>query len=199
MAVWRFFQGLCNQFFPQASQDEPAARDETPKQEAPAHDESLCQLIRQGGVRRVVEIGVGSGQRAARMIHEALRQHAPVEIHYVGIDSFEGGGKASLKDVYQLLRPTGARLRLIPGDALSGLRQVANDLPDTDLLVISSDQTDASLQDAWAYMPRMLHAESQVFREEFDPETKSLSLRSISVAEIDALADQVWKRRRLAA
>ncbi len=45
------------------------------------------------------------------------------------------------------------------------LTRVANSLLQTDLLIVSGDQGDGGLGDAWFYVPRMLHGGSLVFVE----------------------------------
>jgi hypothetical protein len=102
------------------------------------------------------------------MIDLAARYSAGERIHYTGIDLFEAREAAapsglSLKAVYQVLRPTPARIRLTPGDPFSALARVANDLLGTDLVVISAGLDAQSLSQAWRYVPRVLHRGSQVY------------------------------------
>ena len=79
---------------------------------------------------------------------------------YTAIDQFESRGESqprlSLKEAFHVLRPTGVKLQLVPGDPLSALSRIANSLAGTDLLLIAADQDRQSLAQAWKYVPRML-------------------------------------------
>src|SRR5687768_15832048 len=95
----------------------------------PASDRPLYRAIRRNRVQRIVEIGIGSGLRARRMIDLAQRYSPQCRIHYTGIDLFEAReptapASISLKEAYRLLRATPARIRLAPGDPLSALSRV---------------------------------------------------------------------------
>ena len=92
----------------------------------PAADRLLYRSIRRQGFRKIVELGVGSGQRALRMIEVAQQASAPTDIHYVGIDPFEGRSEpnipgTSLKEIHQLLRATGVRVQLVPAATQASL------------------------------------------------------------------------------
>jgi hypothetical protein len=136
----------------------------------PAGDRPIYQLLERHPVRRIVEVGIGDGLRATRMIGLLERKVPLEEIHYAGIDLFEagrkpGGASLSLRDAHKLLRGTGCRLRLVPGDPLTALRQSANILRGTELLLISASQDQESLAKAWFYIPRMLTPQSLVWHE----------------------------------
>jgi hypothetical protein len=93
-------------------------------------------------------------------------------------------------DAYRLLKPTGIRVRLAPGDPYAALRANANELRETDLLVISAAIDQAALAQAWFYIPRMLHSASQVFVESTDPQARTAFRRLLPVqlAELSASA-----------
>ncbi|MBI3466096.1 MAG: hypothetical protein HY000_24030 [Planctomycetes bacterium] len=134
----------------------------------PAADRTLYRAIRRNRPRSILEIGVGAAVRARRMIDLARRCSPGETIHYTGIDLFEAREPTappglSLKTVYRQLKATPARIRLTPGDPLSALMRVANDLLGTDLVVISAGLDEQSLSGAWRYVPRILHAGSQVY------------------------------------
>ena len=132
----------------------------------PAHERALYRLIRREKPRQIVELGIGDGQRTMRMIRAAARFAGGDQIRYTGIDLFEarpaGAPGLSLKDAHRLLKRSGARVQLVPGDPLSALTRAANALGNTDLMVISASHDEAALRQAWFYVPRMLHARSCV-------------------------------------
>lgn len=156
----------------------------------PAHERLLYRLIRNQRPKRIVELGVGKAVRSQRMVQIASRFVSAKEIQYVGVDLFEAREDTSsglhLKEAHRLLKLAGARVRLIPGDPLSALSRAANSLQSTDLFVIGGDQDARSLDQAWFYVPRMLHEDSLVVMEDLNGDHPSL--RVIAHDEIEQLA-----------
>jgi hypothetical protein len=133
-------------------------------------DRPLYQAIQQSHATKIVELGIGAGQRAARLIETAKTASPDGDIHYVGIDLFEArseseGPGLTLKAAYQLLRQDGVRVQLIPGSPLDSLARVANSLGKIDLLIVPEEFDTVSLARSWFFVPRMLHADSLVFIE----------------------------------
>lgn len=164
----------------------------------PEPHRKLYRLVRRRRPARIVELGIGTADRALRMIAVAQRYAPGGKVSYVGIDLFEarpaGVPGLSLKEAYRRLRPTGAGIRLLPGDPLTMLSATANSLPGIDLMLISADQDAASLAKAWFYVPRMLHAGSIVLREVVRED--QLQYEAISQADIARLA--IVPRRKAA-
>ena len=136
----------------------------------PVERRKLHRLIARGSLARIVELGVGDGARARGMIEVAACCLPRESIQYCGIDLFEAGSAAgedsiSLKDAYRLLKPTGARIQLVPGDPLGALARMGNQLTGTDLFLISSLVDVESLREAWYFVPRILHERSVVLIE----------------------------------
>ena len=133
------------------------------------------------------------------MIEVARRTSPASDIHYVGMDLFESrpasdGPGVSLKAVHQLLRATGARVQLVPGNPCDGLVRLANSLGKVDLLIVPEIFESPSLARAWFFVPRMLHERSLVFVERTLADgQKSLTLKPRH--EIDRLAMLVPNRR----
>jgi hypothetical protein len=132
---------------------------------------------------------MGSGERALKMIRLAALKNAPHQIDYAGIDLFDArssndGPGLTVKEAYRKLVTTGARIRLVPGDPLTALSRVANELLESDLVIVSAGLDAESLLKAWFFLPRMLHAGSHVFVEERDDREGRTSLRLLTSAEI---------------
>jgi hypothetical protein len=168
----------------------------------PAEDRPIYQELLKGKARKILELGVGLGERSARLIETTARSFDPREIHYTGIDLFEArdadqGPGLSLKAAHRKLTPTGAHVRLVPGDAFSGIAQVANALGQVDLVVISGCQDRALLDQAWFYFPRMIHAATPVFVQK---PCRSDEVAAYALIESDEIA--IWagrtQRRRAA-
>lgn len=132
----------------------------------PACERPVYRLVSRLAPKRILEIGLDDTRRAGRLLEAALARHGGGEIFYTGIDLFElrAANPLRLKDAYRRLRPTGVRLRLVPGTPAAALAQVANELRQTDLVLISAAVDDAQLAPAWFFFPRMLHAGSRVLR-----------------------------------
>ena len=132
----------------------------------PKSDRRIYRLIRRLKPQRIVELGIGNGQRSQRIIRLA-GSFGPV--HFIGIDMFEGSPPSvphmSLKNAHQRLTGLGGEVRLIPGDAGSTLPHRANELINTDLIIIAATQPSASVEVTWSYLPRMLRPTSRVMLE----------------------------------
>jgi hypothetical protein len=166
----------------------------------PASHRCLYRAIRRSRIASIVEIGLGSGQRACRMLQ--LAASGGHRVRYAGIDEFESRGAEqadplTLKQAYQCLRATGAAVQLVPGDPLTALTRAANSLTGTDLLVISADVEAQSLRGAWRYVPRMLHRGSLVYLEERDARGAPRFVR-LSAGEVNRLAESQQAHRKAA-
>lgn len=126
----------------------------------PAVERCVEQTVKRQRPRRILEIGLGDGQRARRVIALAQRHHPRHEVHFIGVDLFEDRHadlpSFPLKDAYRQLRATAARVRLIPGDAHGAMVRAANTLTGIELVLISAEVSKASLAAAWFYLPRTL-------------------------------------------
>jgi hypothetical protein len=109
------------------------------------------------------------------MVRLAERYAAGEAVRYAAIDLFEARPadqqRLSLKEAHRLLKSTAAQAQLIPGEPATALARMANSLANVDLVLIAFSNSDASLEGAWFYVPRMLHGGSTVFRETADPST----------------------------
>ena len=133
------------------------------------------------------------------MIDLAGRVSTPSEIHYVGMDPFEGRTESSgppirLKTVHQRLRSTGARIQLVPGDPAGNMIRLANSLGKVDLLIVPSEFDSPSFARMWYFVPRTLHSRTLVFIESPLADGRR-SLRLKPRREIDQLAVLGFKRR----
>ena len=165
----------------------------------PPSDRLIFKAIRRTRARRIVECGIGTTQRARRIIAAAQLLSPNQEIHYTGIDPFEArtsadGPGASLKLAHRQLSATGAKIKLIPGNPLSALAQAANTLGNTDILLISARQNPIEMSAAWFFVPRILHPGSMVLEEKALAGGK-MSLKSIPLEEIAKRAGQTHRNR----
>ncbi|WP_168566475.1 hypothetical protein [Crateriforma spongiae] len=106
----------------------------------------LCKKLRKWvkaetpATLRVLEIGVGDGQRAEAVL-STLMQTIPAEsITYCGVDTFEmGGSDLTLKDFHRQIRGLGIQPRLFPMPTTLGLTRVAHSLGQCDVILDSQN------------------------------------------------------------
>lgn len=158
----------------------------------PASDRTVYRAILDEKFGRIVELGIGDGGRALRMIDAAARHAGQADLHYVGVDSFEARGPADgaplpLIEAYRLLKQSGAKIKLIPGEPCDALVRSANSLGKIDLLLISSNVDAESQSRLWFFVPRLLHERSLVLRETADAKGEKI-VRPLDRAEIARLA-----------
>ncbi len=168
---------------------------------SPAGERLIYREIPRRQTRKILELGVGVGQRARRMI-EAAQREAVGPVSYAGVDLFElrpaTDDHLTLKQAHALLKPSGARVRLIPGDPFSALARMANEIGPCDLIVVAADQPEESLQRAWFWVPRLLHAGTVVFEQGRDLPGSPGQFTLVSHEEVLRRAGRSSVRRRAA-
>ncbi len=138
----------------------------------PVADRAVFRTIHKSQAGNLVIIGLGNGQLAGRMLALAQKCTQRPGVRLTVVDQFElrpaTEQPLSIKQAYRLLHTPGARVQLVPGDPFMALARTANTLLDTDLLLIRADQQGAALEQAWFYVPRMLHPGSLVLLEQLN-------------------------------
>jgi len=157
----------------------------------PASDQLVYREIRRAKARRIVEIGLNTGQRAVQMIEVLKEFHETSCIHYTGVDLFEARSEAdgpgiSLRDAHCLLKATGARIQLVPGEVVDAISRIANGVSQVDVLVISARIPQQQLSRAWFFLPRMIHAQTQIFQETLSA-SGSTTMRLLEAQEVQQL------------
>ena len=157
----------------------------------PKHERQLYKHIRKLRVQRIVEVGIGSSARAVDLVSTAQRYTQATAVSYTGLDWFEereaGSEPLPLIHAHRQLQLTGARVRLVPGFPPATLPQLANSLQRTDLILISRQVNDSSLERTWFYLPRMCHHQTLVLRE-VAMDDGELHFKQITLAELDQRA-----------
>ena len=170
----------------------------------PAENRPLYRAIRRNRIRRIVEIGVGSVERAVRMIRLASQIDSPIKVRYTGLDRFElrqpeHGEPLSLKQAHRDLRSTGAQVQLVPGNPAQSLTRVANSLMNTDLVLIGAEEGAMVTEQAGFYLPRLLHGGSLVFEERRDASDAVSIWRRLTPLEIESRVRHRWRPSQRAA
>ncbi len=165
----------------------------------PQSDRPLYRAIWRRRARKIVELGIGNGRRALRMLDVAKLASPGDKVDYWGFDPFEDRSEAdgpglTLKAAHQLLRRNGVRVRLLPGDPADSLVRAANSLGKIDLLILPAALEVPAFARMWFFVPRMLDERSLVFVERKSEEGGTpLALKPRS--EIDALASLATRRQ----
>ena len=82
----------------------------------------------------------------------------------------------------------------MPGELPEALARIANRLGPIDLLVVSGRSIPQQLAQAWFYVPRLLHARTQVFLETLLPGGKT-AVQPVAHGEIETWAAATRYRR----
>lgn len=165
----------------------------------PKSHRELFRMIKRRRVHSIVELGVHSIERTLRLIRMARRSSPGQEIHYAGVDLFDARPvdqpRLTLKQTHRSLAGHGATIRLIPGDVSSALARYANQLRDTQLLLVSAQHDPQQLAHAWRYVPRMLANDAVILQAVGDTEDR---LERVTHQVIDARAAAAERERRAA-
>lgn len=166
----------------------------------PASDRTYYRLIRKHRIRKVLEMGIGTAQRAGRLIETARQTHPDGQVTYTAIDLFEArsatdGPGIALKAAHRRLASSGARVRLVPGDPWTALARTANGLGTYDLIIISADQPRDQLARAWFYLPRLLADGALVFIEQRSGPGGAVLTAPVARVDVERLAALAAPRR----
>jgi len=133
----------------------------------PESDRVIYKSVAKSTPLTIVEFGLDNAVRAENMIRVVQRRcqdNAPIK--YTGIDLFEGrpAGDKSLPliEAHRRLSRTGAKIRLLPGDFVSSVQRLANQMQNVDLMVITARHSMTEISPSWFYVPRMLSESGSV-------------------------------------
>jgi hypothetical protein len=165
----------------------------------PSSDRVVYREIHRQKPSRIVEVGMGTAQRAERMIQLATEFHSPQDIRYTGVDMFEGRTEAnspgiSLREAHCMLKATGVRVQLVPGTPYEGLSRVANSLGKVDLVLLCMDPDSEELRQVCFYLPRLLDENSLVLLKTSTSAEADAPIRPLALSEIEQLAGTLRRR-----
>ena len=168
----------------------------------PANDRALYKAVKGRAIRSVVEFGVADGTRSTRLLEVLSWKQDNLPLRYTGIDLFEarpaGQAGLTLKQAFATIRSPEVKVQLVPGSPYDALVRCANTLTETDLVIISADVHAADLERAWKFVPRMLHDQSLILREQPAGQGKTV-FQTLPVAEIPRLGRESTRPIRRAA
>jgi predicted O-methyltransferase YrrM len=120
----------------------------------------LNEYIREHKCRRILEIGVYTGENARTMVEAALRSAPPSEVEYFGFDFFWG---TRLRDVRRKLEPTGCNITLFEGNTVVTLPHVVSTLPKMDVIFIDGGKSYTEASSDWEHVQALMHDGTTVF------------------------------------
>lgn len=120
----------------------------------------LNEYIRENKCKRIMEIGVYTGENAKTMVEAAARNVPPDEVEYYGFDFFMG---ARLREVRQKLEKTGCKFELFKGDTVDTLPKVVMTLPIMDLIFIDGGKSYSEARSDWEHAQTLMHDGTAVF------------------------------------
>jgi len=121
----------------------------------------LNEYIRKNNCKRIMEIGVYTGENAVSMVEAAIEGAPdPREVEYYGFDLFVN---ASSDQVGRELEQLGCTFALFEGDTLETLPSSAASLPKMDLIFIDGGKSFAEATSDWQNAELLMHDGTGVF------------------------------------
>ena len=121
----------------------------------------LNEYISKNNCKRIVEIGVYTGENAFSMVKTAI-EHAPDprEIEYYGFDLFLNVPPDQIR---QKLERLGCTVALFGGNTLETLPSSVGSLPKMDLIFIDAGKSFVEATSDWQNTERLVHDSTGVF------------------------------------
>lgn len=139
------------------------------KLSSPASDRPLWKHLLSSPVSSILQLGMGNGQQAVKVLQLAALHPHDGPIRFAGVDLFESANQPSqhlkLKEAHRLCAEAGVKAHLIPGDFRMALPRVAVTILPSDLVIINQAYEVGcegyEVLNAW--LPRLIHPSSRVF------------------------------------
>lgn len=128
----------------------------------PTSERELVRFVLSTPVESILEIGMGNGERAARLLDLISKTQARPIQRYVGLDEFEGASDArehlKLIAAHRLFTERGLKATLFPGTPANSLLRLTHNVQACDLVIIdeswNADNADGQAIAQW--LPRLV-------------------------------------------
>lgn len=168
----------------------PAADAPSPPQPAPRavtrRTNAWTPLLGGRQIGTILDTNLGDAARAVEVL-QAIADPTAAPPKYVAIDQFDlGNGRLTLMEFHQRIRREGGQPVAIPGDLLSGLRQLSQTLGTVDLVLLDGEQVDLTQLELRRLLARVTHSESLVLQRDSQGRWQPLRVGSPAVAASSA-------------
>ncbi|MCU0710480.1 MAG: hypothetical protein MUC43_00375 [Pirellula sp.] len=159
----------------------------------PAGERALFLHVLENPVASILEIGLGDGERFARVIPLCIKPEGISQIRYAGVDPFESASAGTphlpLKTAHRKLAELGVKANLIPGDTIAAIARVANVVLPSDLVIVDGrwNSGDEISQAIHQWLPRLCHDRSTIFARNSDSEAFAKQTLPATVVSSDSL------------
>jgi predicted O-methyltransferase YrrM len=120
----------------------------------------LNDYIKKNRCRKIMEVGVYSGENAVKMVETAILNVDPYEVEYFGFDFFSN---YTIDDISRKLEKTGCKFRLFEGNTVESIPKAVKTLPMMDLIFIDGGKSfDVAMSD-WRNSKTLMHKDTAVF------------------------------------
>ena len=163
----------------------------------PARERPLYRHVLRTPPKRMIELGVGTLTRTERLLGLLRSVQPGGDVHYVGLDRFEGRlpedpPGVTLKQAHQRLHGL-ARVQLVPGNVDTSLSRLCNHLGSFDLVLISADNDPRYLDRCWFFIQRIITLQTTIFAE--SGVGRGGVWAPVSKARVDELASKTVLKR----
>jgi hypothetical protein len=120
----------------------------------------LNEYIREYKCRKIMEVGVYSGENAVKMVETAVENIEPSEVEYFGFDFFS---YYTTSDISLKLEKTGCKYKLFEGNTVDTIPQAIGSLPQMGLIFIDGGKSFEVAMSDWKNSQVLMHEETGVF------------------------------------
>ncbi|MEM6779434.1 MAG: hypothetical protein AAF670_17400 [Planctomycetota bacterium] len=129
-------------------------------------DNRLLKQLVKLGTRRVLDIGIDNGARAANLIDGLSHQHN--DLIYAVIDEFElSGGSTTLKDFHSKMKGRAVRPIIVPAAPAAGVIRVAHRLGTVDVILIG-EMNPSHIGALAGALNKVMHAQTVIMQKTED-------------------------------
>lgn len=125
----------------------------------------LDEYIEENDVKKILEVGVDTGENAKNMVERAIEYFPQGEVEYYGFDKFEGEKKAKAESK---LSETGCRFELFKGDSRETLPLKVDGLPKMDLIFIDGGDRYEVVKSDWKNAKKLVTPDTGIFFHNYD-------------------------------
>ncbi|MBM3281257.1 MAG: class I SAM-dependent methyltransferase [Candidatus Harrisonbacteria bacterium] len=144
----------------------------------PKRYRNIYRILQKTRPKRIMEIGVWTGERSIRMIETLKKYYAADAIDYYGFDLFEDLSDEQLvsevskkpptkAQIQEKLEKTGANIHLFKGNTLETLPRETQSLPKMDFVFLDGGHSLETIENDWKYVKELMHEKTVVIFDDY--------------------------------